>query len=123
MVEPTKRKPRSFRSLLIASDSGVRAGTCFMPRRKFCCGRPFTKPHRYASNEPNFRRTSRNARALPIADSILRRLRTIPAAALNLLASRAPERGALAGSERAKALRVLFGLFRVVEQDSDACGP
>src|SRR5712692_3723410 len=40
MVEPTKRKPRRFRSLPSASDTGVRAGTCFMLRRRLCSGCP-----------------------------------------------------------------------------------
>jgi len=38
MVEPTKAKPRRFRSLLIASDSAVRAGTSASVRQAFTFG-------------------------------------------------------------------------------------
>ncbi len=40
MVEPTKRKPRRLRSLLMASDSGVAAGTCRIARQRLRFGLP-----------------------------------------------------------------------------------
>lgn len=38
MVLPTKRKPRRFRSRLMASDTGVLAGISFMLRQAFRIG-------------------------------------------------------------------------------------
>ena len=43
MVEPTKRKPRFWRSLLRASDSGVFAGRRLWVFQAFCFGWPPTK--------------------------------------------------------------------------------
>ena len=40
MVDPTKLNPRFLRSLLIASDSGVLAGTCFIDFGRFTRGFP-----------------------------------------------------------------------------------
>jgi hypothetical protein len=40
MVLPTNLKPRLLRSLLIASDSLVLAGTCFIAFQEFCMGLP-----------------------------------------------------------------------------------
>lgn len=42
IVEPTKEKPRRFRSWLSASDSFVAAGTCFSVFQPFTIGRPPT---------------------------------------------------------------------------------
>ena len=61
MVDPTNLKPRRKRSLLIASDSVVLAGTCFISRQEFTFGFPPTKFQMYFSKLPNSFCTSRNA--------------------------------------------------------------
>src|SRR5882672_1234518 len=59
----------------------LRAGISPTARQRFWIGRPSTKRHWYALKLPNSACTSRNAWAFLIADSILARLRTIPASA------------------------------------------
>ena len=44
MVEPTKLKPRFLRSLLMVSESGVRAGIWRSAFQRFTIGLPSTKP-------------------------------------------------------------------------------
>src|SRR6266511_146604 len=79
MVQPTNLKPRCFKSLLMASDSGVVAGTSLIEAHAFCfCLLP-TNPQMYSSNVPNSSCTARNIFAFWIAASIFNRLRTIPA--------------------------------------------
>ncbi|GMU23908.1 MAG: hypothetical protein AMXMBFR13_39860 [Phycisphaerae bacterium] len=53
MVVPTNENPRFLRSLLMASDSEVRAGTWLMLVHRFTIGFPATKRQMYASNVPN----------------------------------------------------------------------
>ena len=102
---PRKLKPRDFKSFDSASDSRVRAGSCFKERRRFTRGRPPTKRHTYRSNEPNSFCTARNARALLIAAAIFRRLRTMPAFWSNRRTSRAPKRATRTALKFANALR------------------
>ena len=89
IVLPTKLKPRRFKSLLIESDSSVRAGTSLNARQAFWIGRPPTNDQMYRSNVPNSSCTAKNALAFLIADAILSRLRTIPALANRLFSFRA----------------------------------
>src|SRR5208282_2186306 len=73
MVDPTNLKPRPIISLLIASDSTVRAGTCLSARHWLTRGRPPTKRQTYSLKLPNSFCTARNAFAQPIAnDSLVR---------------------------------------------------
>src|SRR2546422_253558 len=62
MVGPTKRKPRSAKASLIASDSRVRAGRSRRERRRFCLGAPPTKLQRNTLTAPSRAWNSRNAR-------------------------------------------------------------
>src|SRR5947209_18487279 len=78
MVEPTKVKPRFCRSLLMASDSGVRAGRCFNDLQEFTRGFPSTNCHAYWSNEAYSSWIFRNALAFATAEPIFSRLRTMP---------------------------------------------
>ena len=55
MVVPTKRKPRRFRSLLKASDSGLRVGSCAQSVHRFCFGVSFTKESVARGASYNFR--------------------------------------------------------------------
>ena len=63
MVEPTNLKPRFARSLLIASDSAVRAGTSFMSFQRFCMGGRRRNPRRTCRScrTPSARRERRCA--------------------------------------------------------------
>src|SRR6516225_1076499 len=75
MVPPTNVKPRRFKSLLMASDSGVFAGTSLIDLQAFCLGSLPTNPQMYSSNEPMSSCTARNALAFWTAASIFSRLR------------------------------------------------
>ena len=77
IVLPTNRKPRFFRSLLSASDSGDVAGTSPSFLNRFWMGSPSTKPQMYLLKLPNSSCTSINACALVTADSTLRRFLTM----------------------------------------------
>src|SRR5262245_38785077 len=105
MVEPTKRKPRFFRSLLIASDAGVEAGTCDRDFHRVTFGGGSTDHQLHSSKRPSSFCTVRKAAALVTADSILSRLRTIPGSFISFAISFRPNRETACGSNRAKALR------------------
>src|SRR5947199_939708 len=78
MVEPTNLNPRRESSLLIASDSGVRAGTCVIFFQAFTFGLPSTNCQRKASKLPNSFWIARKALAFWIAAWTLSRFLTIP---------------------------------------------
>jgi hypothetical protein len=105
MVEPTNLKPRFLRSLLSASDSGLVAGTCFMSVQRLTIGRPPTKDHRWASRLPISSWSFSTAFALPIADSILSRLRTMPGNCISFSTRRLSKRATRSTSKSAKASR------------------
>ena len=63
------------------------------------------KPQIQASNEPCSAATASNARALPIADLIFSRLRTIPACFIRRATSRSPKRATAAASKPRNASR------------------
>src|SRR5436305_11870375 len=78
MVEPTKLKPRFFKSLLMASDSGVLAGTPCPAFQEFIFGLPPVNCQMYLSKEPNSFWTARKALAFCVADLIFSLLRILP---------------------------------------------
>jgi len=72
MVGPTKRNPRFFMSLLIASDSGEVARIVSTS----CALGDFTKPHKYFANDPNSFFTLSAHKALLRTDQIFNRCLT-----------------------------------------------
>src|SRR5699024_11574949 len=74
IVGPTKENPRFFKSLLMAVDSAVDAGTSACVAQSFNIGRPPTKRQIYAAKLPNSYCTSKKARAFVTKDLILRLL-------------------------------------------------
>ena len=109
MVGPTKRKPRFFRSLAIAVDSGVAAGTSARVAGR---GRgPGANDH---SSLPSPSGSVTATRALCSAASIFARLRTMPGSASSRAASSGPN-SATAGIENpANAARNASRLRRMV---------
>jgi hypothetical protein len=105
MVEPTKLKPRRLRSLETASDSALLALKSAALRTRFCTGLPATNAQMYASKEPCSACTRWKARALPIADAIFWRLRTMPGSCIRRATSRSPKRATRATSKSWKAAR------------------
>src|SRR5437879_5743221 len=103
MVEPTKLKPRIFRSLLIASDSSLHARAGLDDARRFGIGLPPTNCQMYVSNEPNSFCTSRYDFAFAIADAIFRRLRTMPGFFSNCCCLRVVYRATVLGSKLSNA--------------------
>ena len=87
VVGPTKAKPTFFSALESATDSGEVVGTsAVVTGAGPGSGR---KPQMYASRPPRSR-SATVARALVIAASTLRRLRTIPASAISRATSSGP---------------------------------
>src|SRR3954449_7466124 len=78
MVLPTKLKPRFFKSLLMASDSGVKAGSICPACQELIFGFPPTNFQMYLSKEPNSFWTARKALAFCAADLIFNLLRIMP---------------------------------------------
>ena len=83
MVGPTNRNPQRFSALLIASETGVAAGTSSRRRHALTTGAPPASSQRKSENPTPASRRSSQARALPMAARTLRRLRTIPASSIS----------------------------------------
>ena len=105
MVGPTKRKPRALRSLLIAREASVSAGAWPTSVQSLTIGRPSTNDHRWSTRLEPAAWSSSVARALPIADAILPRLRTIPGSASSRSVSASPNAATASGSNPANARR------------------
>src|ERR1700676_420572 len=123
MVEPTKRKPRFCRSLLMASDSFVFAGTRLCVFQAFCFGVPPTNAQIYLSKLPNSLCTLRKACALLTAASTFSRLRMIPASLSSAFFLRASYRATFAGSNPSNTSRYRARFFKMVSQLKPACAP
>ena len=77
MTGPQKLKPRFFKALDMAADSGVLAGTSFMLAKAFWMVRPPVKDQ-MKGVKPSADAMSRNSRAPLTVASILPRWRTMP---------------------------------------------
>src|SRR5437667_10533675 len=105
MDQHTELDARAFNSLLMRSDSGVRAGTSDPFLKRLTRGRPSTKRQTKESNEPNSSWTSRNRCAFLTADSTLRRLRIMPGFSRSFETRFSEYRATLPGSNASKAFR------------------
>src|SRR5215468_8017124 len=103
MVEPTKRKPRLARSLLIASEISVVASTGW-PRFRLI-GLPLTKLQIYLSKLPHYLLTWRNALALLTAELILSLFLIIPSSFINSAIFRSSYFAIFFGLKRSNAFR------------------
>jgi hypothetical protein len=117
---PTKLNPRRLSSLASASDSGERLGTSSAVRG---CGVVSGRYDQISSPSPPSDRRATTARALAMAASIFRRLRTIRSSAMSRATSSSVKAATASGENPANASRKAGRLRRIVTQLSPDWNP